>query len=102
MTITRGHKIKERFSRDVLGKIFFAQRVVGAWNVLPREVVEADTLATFKIYLDRHMYRWGQAVGLGDMIGAGLLSQRACSCAVLFFEKLARQDKGNIKAFHPM
>ena len=57
MTITRGHKFKvrwERFSKDVRGS-FFTQRVVGAWNALPSEVVEAVMLATFKTYLDRHM-----------------------------------------------
>ena len=61
MTITRGHTFKvrgERFSGDAQRECF-TQRVVGAWNALPSEVVEADTLATLKTYLDRHMNRRG-------------------------------------------
>ena len=55
ITITGGHKFKirgGRFTGDVRGRCF-TQRIVGAWNALPSEVVEADTLATFNIYLDR-------------------------------------------------
>jgi len=33
--------------------------VVGAWNVLPEEVVEAGTSATFKRHLDGYMHREG-------------------------------------------
>ena len=33
------------------------QSVVGAWNTLPEEVVEAGTLATFKRHLDGYMNR---------------------------------------------
>ena len=38
---------------------FFTQRVVGAWNTLPEEVVEAGILATFKRHLDGYMNREG-------------------------------------------
>ena len=50
MSITRGHTFKVRGGKikgDVQGK-FFKQRVVGAWNALPEEVVEVGTLATIK------------------------------------------------------
>ena len=43
-----------RFKGDVQGR-FFTQRVVGAWNLLPGEVVEADTIMTFKMCLDKYM-----------------------------------------------
>ena len=38
---------------------FFTQRMVSAWNSLPGEVVEADTLVTFKGRLDEYMNRMG-------------------------------------------
>ena len=57
VSITRGHRFKMRrgkFKGDVRGK-FFMQRMVGAWNALPEEVVETGTLATFKRHLDGYM-----------------------------------------------
>eukprot|EP00061_Rhincodon_typus_P010102 g34130.t1 len=39
---------------DMRGK-FFTHRVVGAWNVLPVEVVEAGMIASFEMYLDGYM-----------------------------------------------
>jgi len=56
-----GHRFKvrgARFKGDVRGKLFL-HRVVGAWNSLPGEVVEADTIVTFKGWLDKYMNRMG-------------------------------------------
>ena len=61
MTITRGHGLKVRgakYNSDIRG-MFFTQRVLGAWNALPGRVVEADTLTSFKTYLDSHMSSLG-------------------------------------------
>ena len=75
---------------------FFTQRVVGAWNLLPGEVVEADTIVTLKGRLDKYKNRMGiegygprkgrgVLVQTGSTVGAGLEGRRTCSCAVIFF-----------------
>ena len=39
-------------------KRFFAVKVMRHWNTLPREVVNAPFLETFKIRLDRALSTW--------------------------------------------
>ena len=59
---TRGHckKIIKKGCRLDLRKSFFSQRVVNLWNSLPNDVIESNSLQTFKHRLDQHM----NAVGL--------------------------------------
>jgi len=47
-----GFKLKERRCRLDRRKKFFTMRVMGPWHRLPREVVDAPSLETFKARLD--------------------------------------------------
>ena len=52
----RGHSLKlfKKRSRTVLRRNFFSNRVVDQWNQLPDDVIDADTVNSFKNRLDRH------------------------------------------------
>lgn len=55
--ITRGHQyklFKQRTHNIDTRKYCFTNRVVDAWNSLPEDVVNSDTLNTFKNRLDKH------------------------------------------------
>jgi hypothetical protein len=54
-TRTRGHRfkiVKVRSRLDIRNK-FFSQRVVNSWNMLPSDVIEAETVNCFKNRLDK-------------------------------------------------
>ena len=45
--------------------------MVGGWNSLLGEVVEADTIVTFKKHLDKYMNRMGMEGGIWSLEGRG-------------------------------
>ena len=69
---TRGHslRIRGRSFRTEMRIHFFTLRVVGLWNSLPQEVVDAKTLNVFKRRLDialgaNGIKGYGEKAGLG-------------------------------------
>ena len=58
---TRGHDLRvrgQKFKGNTRG-YFFTQRVISVWNELPVDVVEASSVVSFKVKLDRYMDRKG-------------------------------------------
>ena len=54
--VTRGHewKIKKPHTDTKRRKMFFDYRVIKMWNELPANVVEKQSISSFKAWLDRH------------------------------------------------
>ena len=56
---TRGHTyklFKRRFNKDS-AKFSFGHRIVSTWNALPKEIVQAESMLTFKMKLDHYMIK---------------------------------------------
>ena len=54
-TRSNGFKLdKFRFHREI-GRHWYGNRVVDEWNKLPKEIVSAETVVSFKNRLDKHM-----------------------------------------------
>ena len=56
---TRGHrmKIEKNRSKSNIRKYFFSQRVVNEWNKLPENVIEAESVNSFKNRYDKYKVR---------------------------------------------
>ena len=55
-SVTRGNSLKLNKPRSRLNvrQNYFSQRVINAWNQLPNEVIEQDTVNGFKNAIDKH------------------------------------------------
>jgi len=53
------HETVETTSQSWCPEIFFSQRVVKEWNLLPQEVVDATSVNQFKNRLDKFCQRYG-------------------------------------------
>lgn len=53
-TRTNGYKLKKTRSKRKPYGDFFTNRIVNKWNRLPKQIVQADSLNTFKNKLDAH------------------------------------------------
>ena len=55
-SVTRGHqeKIYKKYSRTNIRKFCFTQRIVDTWNSLPREVISATSINSFKNKINKH------------------------------------------------
>ena len=54
-TRNNGFKLDKFKFRKEIGRNWFTNRVVDEWNKLSRQILEADTINTFKRRLDRYM-----------------------------------------------
>ena len=71
---TRGnmYKLQKFMCHYNIRKYSFCPRVVNMWNSLPNDVVEADTVNTFKNRLDKHWYNQDVLFDFNaDLIGTG-------------------------------
>ena len=50
---------KQRFNLDIR-KFFFSQRIINLWNKLDNDLIESDSLDTFKQKLDIYLYDEGR------------------------------------------
>ena len=55
-TVTRGNSLQLNKPRNRLNvrQSFFSQRVINAWNLLPNEIIEKDTVNGFKNAIDKY------------------------------------------------
>jgi len=49
------NEIEERLNRDVL-KYNYGNKVMNLWNILPEEVINANSINMFKDGLDKYLY----------------------------------------------
>ena len=57
ITRNNGLKLQVKRFRTNIAKNFFTYKVINHWNRLPQEVVDAQSINTFKNRLDRYM-KW--------------------------------------------
>ncbi|KAK4819788.1 LOW QUALITY PROTEIN: hypothetical protein QYF61_011388 [Mycteria americana] len=91
---TRGNGFKQkegRFRLDI-GKKFFTMRVVKHWNRLTRKVVDAPSLETFKIRLDRALSNLIKKEDPGNYQPVGLTSMPGKIMEQILLEHIEDRD----------
>ena len=56
ITRTNGLKIFKKFNKSTIRRFIFSQRIINDWNSLPRDIVTAPNVLSFKTNLDKFLY----------------------------------------------
>ena len=56
ITRTNGLKIFKKFNKRAIKRFIFSQRIINDWNSLPRDIVTAPNVLSFKTNLDKFLY----------------------------------------------
>lgn len=71
--------------KENLRVILFRQRFVGVWNSLPEEMVESDTITTFKRHLHKCLIRQGNddthLMWVNGINADGHKGRHGCGCS---------------------
>ena len=56
ITRTNGSNIFKKFNKSTIRRFIFSQRIINDWNSLPRDIITAPNVLSFKTNLDKFLY----------------------------------------------